>query len=136
SSGEAGFISRNRTAASWTSGAAQDSLAQPSTGAFAGLDVPFASTVVTGASLHAEILDGLWPGSMPWPTALSYSSDWRLNDLGELVPALFEEPFDLAREELLITGLDGARGSISKPAAELIARARVAQGNVRYATPE
>src|SRR5690606_11675621 len=102
----------------------------------ASADVPFASTVVTGASVHAEIVDGLWPGSVPWPTALHYSNDWRLNDLGELVPALFEEPFDLAREQLLIAGLDGARGSISDAAGELLARARAAQGNVRFELPE
>lgn len=136
SQGEAGFISRNRAAATWTSNAQQGSLAQPTAGAFAGLDVPFASTIVTGASLHAEIVDNLWPGSVPWPTALQYSGDWRLNDLGELVPALFEEPFDLAREELLINGLDGTQGSVSDAAEQLIAQARAAQGNVRFAVPE
>lgn len=132
---EAGFISRNRTPTTWSSAPLAD-FAQPSAAAFAGADVPFAATVVSGASLHAEILDGLWPGSLPWPIALHYSSDWRLNDLAELIPALFEEPFDLAREELLISGIDGARGSISEAAGVLIAKARAAQGNVRFALPE
>ncbi|MFO7565024.1 MAG: VIT domain-containing protein [Enhygromyxa sp.] len=135
SRGEEGFISRNRAPTTW-SNAQQARAAQPSVDALAGVDVPFASTIVTGASLEAELIDGLWPGTTPWPRALHYSSDWRLNDLAELVPALFEEPFDLAREALLIAGLDGARGSISEAAGELLARARVAQGEVRYRLPE
>jgi ferric-dicitrate binding protein FerR (iron transport regulator)/tetratricopeptide (TPR) repeat protein len=132
-----GFVSReqNRSMTWSSSNTQQHAFAQPA-GNFAALDTAFASTIVTGARLGGETLDGLWPGSLPWPIALHYSSDWRLNDLGELVPALFEEPFDLAREELLISGLDGTRGSISDAAAELIGKARAAQANVRHALPE
>ncbi|HVH99960.1 MAG TPA: VIT domain-containing protein [Enhygromyxa sp.] len=130
-----GFVSRTSSTNAWTNNRQQSALAQ-STGGLASAETRFASTIVHGASLHAEVLEGLWPGAMPWPVGLHYSSDWRLNDLGELVPALFEDPFDLAREELLITGLDGARGSISEPAAELIGKARAAQGNVRFTLPE
>jgi ferric-dicitrate binding protein FerR (iron transport regulator)/tetratricopeptide (TPR) repeat protein len=132
-----GFVSRETSRSiTWgSSNTQQHAFGQP-VGSFAAQDTPFASTIVTGAKKVGGELDGLWPGSQPWPIALHYSSDWRLNDLGELVPALFEEPFDLAREELLITGLDGTRGSISDAAAELIGKARAAQANVRYALPE
>ncbi len=130
-----GFVSREPSQLSWSSNMQQDVTGMASS-SLAAVDLPFASTIVTGALSHATILDGLWPGSLPWAQALNYSSDWRLDDLGELVPALFEEPFDLAREELLLTGLDGARGSVSDAAAELIAKARAAQADVRYTLPE
>ena len=63
---------------------------------------------------------------------MHYSWDPRLDDLGELAPALFEDAFDLERERLLITGLEGAVGSVSPEARELIEGARAAQGGQRF----
>ncbi len=76
------------------------------------------------------------PASRPWPQALHYADDMRLDDLGELAPALFEDGFDLERERLLLTGLDGARGSVSPAARTLIEAARAAQANASFSLPD
>lgn len=75
-------------------------------------------------------------GGRPWPQALHYAWDPRLDDLGELAPALFEDAFDLERERLLITGLDVAGGSMSPEARELIEGARAAQAGHRFTLPD
>lgn len=126
-----GFVRREAGPLSWGSNRQQarvDDLADRRSA-----DTKFASTVVTGA-FHAHA--SAYSTSMPWPVARHYAGDPRLDDIGELVPALFEEPFDLAREQLLLTGLDGSRGSIQPDAAELIAAARAAQANMRFELPE
>src|SRR5690606_37854372 len=95
-----GFVRREAGPLSWGSNRQQarvDDLADRRSA-----DTKFASTVVTGA-FHAHA--SAYSTSMPWPVARHYAGDPRLDDIGELVPALFEEPFDLAREQLLLTGL-------------------------------
>ncbi|WP_052547608.1 VIT domain-containing protein [Enhygromyxa salina] len=130
-----GFVSGGTNPSQWSTTGANLQQDAVSLGAgSAAADSRFASTVVTGALSLGY--DGQWARTQPWPQSRHYTSDPRLNDLGELVPALFEEPFDLARERLLLTGLDGARGHVSDPAAELITAARQAQANVRYQLPE
>ncbi|NVB41201.1 VWA domain-containing protein [Pseudenhygromyxa sp. WMMC2535] len=80
----------------------------------------------------------------PWPQAMHYTNDPRLDDLGELAPALFQDEFDLARDALLLARLAASdAGEANTPApvvpAEVRARidaARAAQGDARYALPE
>jgi ferric-dicitrate binding protein FerR (iron transport regulator)/tetratricopeptide (TPR) repeat protein len=79
--------------------------------------------------------------SMPWPQALHWTGDARLDDLGEQVPALFEDAFDVEREELLLDlldeqGQDSVRGQMTTAARERVAAARVAQANMRFRLPE
>jgi ferric-dicitrate binding protein FerR (iron transport regulator)/tetratricopeptide (TPR) repeat protein len=79
--------------------------------------------------------------SMPWPQALHWSHDHRLDDLGEQVPALFQDAFDVEREELLLDLLDeqgqeSVRGQITTAARERIDAARAAQANMRFRLPD
>jgi tetratricopeptide (TPR) repeat protein len=125
-----GFVARNNGPLEWKSDKQKESAAElPDVAHFGGR---FAGTVVAGELQRA---DGYASGQ-PWPRARHYAWDPRLDDVGELVPALFEEPFDLAREQLLLTGLDGSRGGVSDAAAQLIEAARTAQSDVRFALPE
>ena len=79
---------------------------------------------------------GLLGNLHSYPQAMHYSADPRLDDLSELVPALFEDSYDVARARLLITGLGAARGAVSDDAAELIAAARQAVAETRYRGPD
>jgi tetratricopeptide (TPR) repeat protein len=126
-----GFVARNSGPLEWKSNEQAGAAVLTDVARF---DGRFAGTVVAG-ELARERSEG-YAGAQPWPQARHYTSDPRLDDLGELVPALFEEPFDLAREQLLLTGLDGSRGSVSEAATQLIEAARAAQSDVRYALPE
>jgi tetratricopeptide (TPR) repeat protein len=127
-----GFVRHNRGPTSWSTNrqqAAFDDLADVSLA-----EARFSSTIVRGAA--GLDLDASLANAQPYPSARSTSWDPSLDDLGELAPALYESEYDLARERLLLSGLDGRRGSVSEPAAELIAAARAAQADVRYALPE
>jgi tetratricopeptide (TPR) repeat protein len=77
---------------------------------------------------HTGFLDG-----RGYPAALQNTSDVRLGDLGEHLPALFEDGFDRERERLLATAAGVAPGTISADARELVvaARARVAPASYR-----
>ena len=66
------------------------------------------------------------------PLALNYIGDPRLGDLGEHLPALFEDGFDRQRERLLAATAAVADGEISPAARELLTRARAAQPSARY----
>ncbi len=127
-----GFVSRNNGPMEWNANK-QKKATVADTPDVARFEGRFAGTVVAGEMSPKH---GGYASSQPWPQARHYSWDPRLDDFGELVPALFEEPFDLAREQLLLTGLDGKRGSVSDAAAQLIEAARAVQGDVRYALPE
>jgi ferric-dicitrate binding protein FerR (iron transport regulator)/tetratricopeptide (TPR) repeat protein len=126
-----GFVARNNAPLQWQSNK-QTSIAD--TPDVARFDGRFAGTVVGGELSRRH--GGGYASAQPWPQARHYTRDPRIDDLGELVPALFEEPFDLAREQLLLTGLDGSRGSVSEDAAQLIEAARAAQADVRFKLPE
>lgn len=67
------------------------------------------------------------------PAALHYIGDARLGDLGEHVPALFEDGFDRERERLLASTADIASGSISADARELMTAARARVRTTDYA---
>lgn len=69
----------------------------------------------------------------PQPLALSYLEDPRLGDLGEHVPALFEDGFDRQRERLLAATAAVAEGEISPAARTLLTRARNQLAPARYA---
>lgn len=126
-----GFVGRSTGPLEWKSSKQTDASNVPDVARF---DGRFAGTVVAGEQSRAQ--GGAYASAQPWPQARHYTGDPRLDDLGELVPALFEEPFDLAREQLLLTGLDGSRGSISDAAMQLIEAARTAQSDVHFALPE
>ncbi len=68
----------------------------------------------------------------PQPLALSYLEDPRLGDLGEHVPALFEDGFDRQRERLLAATGAAAEGEISPAARDLLTRARQSLTPTRY----
>ncbi|MCA9701047.1 MAG: hypothetical protein KC431_26205, partial [Myxococcales bacterium] len=110
----------------------------PSVGAAAGFD---ADLLRAETSLDGRFAYGAYGYVRPWPQALHSNWDARLDDLGELAPALFEDGFDLARETLLLTGLDAEAneyplGLVTDEAQVLIDGARMAQGGSRYALPE
>lgn len=65
--------------------------------------------------------------------ALTYIGDPRLGDLGEHVPALFEDGFDRQRERLLAATAAVAEGEISPEARELLTRARASLTPTLYA---
>ncbi|PRP97690.1 Vault protein inter-alpha-trypsin [Enhygromyxa salina] len=130
-----GFVSRELGPVQWSGGLNRQQATAGDLGDTLASDARFASTIVTGAFAPGHGGGG-FVGAQPWPQARHNSSDSGLDDLGELAPALFEEPFDLAREQLLLTGLDGTRGSVSEAAAELIRAARAAQADARYELPE
>lgn len=72
---------------------------------------------------------GSWPvvaPMQPWPRAWSYTGDPRLDDLSALVPALFEDELDGARERLLAASARGRDRAAALPprARELLTRAR------------
>ncbi|MCB9565689.1 MAG: hypothetical protein H6710_00405 [Myxococcales bacterium] len=72
---------------------------------------------------------GSWPvvaPMQPWPRAWSYAGDPRLDDLSALVPALFEDELDGARERLLAASARGRDRAAALPprARELLTRAR------------
>ena len=67
------------------------------------------------------------------PLALNYISDPRLGDLGEHLPALFEDGFDRQRERLLAATAAVAEGEISPDARDLLTRARAALVPATYA---
>jgi ferric-dicitrate binding protein FerR (iron transport regulator)/tetratricopeptide (TPR) repeat protein len=126
-----GFVARNNGPLEWNSHKQTSVVDSPDVARF---DARFAGTVVGGELSRRH--GGGYANAQPWPQARHYSMDPRIDDLGELIPALFEEPFDLAREQLLLTGLDGSRGSVSEEAVQLIEAARAAQADVRFALPE
>ena len=68
-----------------------------------------------------------------FPAALHYIGDTRLGDLGEHVPALFEDGFDRERERLLADTADIASGTISEEARELLTAARARVRPASYA---
>jgi len=72
-------------------------------------------------------------GGRGQPLALHYLEDARLADLGEHVPALFEDGFDREREALRKAGAAGPEGSISADARDLLTRARSSLIPTRYA---
>lgn len=127
-----GFVARSSGPLEWKSSEKKSGAADLSD--VARFDGHFAGTVV-GGELSLQHGAG-YASAQPWPSARHYAWDPRLDDLGELIPALFEEPFDLARELLLLSGLDGSRGRVSDAAAQLIEAARTAQSDVRFALPE
>ncbi len=100
----------------------------------------FGSTI--GANAELGNVAGLYHGgSVPWPQALHYNYDMRLDDLSELVPALFQDSYDVEREQLLLVLLDpqagsSPRGTISAAARTRIDAARKAQANQRFRLPE
>jgi tetratricopeptide (TPR) repeat protein len=126
-----GFVARNNGPLEWNSHKQANIVDSPDVARF---DGRFAGTVVGGELSRRQ--GGGYANAQPWPQARHYARDPRIDDLGELVPALFEEPFDLAREQLLLTGLDGSRGSVSVEAGQLIEAARAAQADVRFGLPE
>ena len=67
------------------------------------------------------------------PLALHYLGDARLGDLGEHVPALFEDGFDRERELLLGATAAAGSGKISDEARALLTRARASLTETRYA---
>jgi len=75
-------------------------------------------------------------GGLAYPTALHHVGDHRLGDLGEHLPALFEDGFDRERERLLATTADIPGGSISPEARELLAAARDRVKTTSYATDD
>ncbi len=64
--------------------------------------------------------------------SLNYISDPRLGDLGEHVPALFEDSFDRQRERLLAATAAVPEGEISPAARDLLTRARKSLAPARY----
>ncbi|HEY0136060.1 MAG TPA: hypothetical protein VGB85_18365, partial [Nannocystis sp.] len=72
-------------------------------------------------------------GGRGQPLALHYLGDARLGDLGEHVPALFEDNFDREREQLLGATAAAGGGKISEDARALLTRARASLGEARYA---
>lgn len=104
--------------------------------------LPVVPTDVPNAGFSAAFVDARFhQRGMPWPQALAWTQDARLDDLGEQVPALFEDEFDVAREDLLLDLLDeqgreAVRGSVDASARERIAASRAASSNMRFALPE
>ncbi|MBW2524402.1 MAG: FecR domain-containing protein [Deltaproteobacteria bacterium] len=66
------------------------------------------------------------------PVAFFHSSDPRLDDLTEFVPALFGDALDADYDALAAERAAGKRGSLSVAARELLARAVEAQRPARY----
>lgn len=130
---ESGRFANQQTSWGWAAGETTGGLAGPMVPA--ALDLPnsgFSAAFVGGARLDR---------SMPWPQAMYWTGDVRLDDLGEQVPALFEDAFDVQREELLLDllderGQDAVRGSVSEAARERIAASRAASTNLRFRLPE
>ena len=104
--------------------------------------MPMLADVSTGSfSGGLDLVGNYRSRAMPWPQALYWTGDARLDDLGEQVPALFEDAFDVEREELLLDlldeqGQDAVRGQITAAARERIAALRLAQANMRFRLPE
>ncbi len=71
-------------------------------------------------------------GGRGQPMALHYLGDVRLGDLGEHVPALFEDDFDRERMQLLSTTAASPEGEISPDARDLLTRARAGLLATRY----
>ena len=72
-------------------------------------------------------------GGRGQPVALHHLGDFRLGDLGEHLPALFEDGFDREREQLLAATAAAPAGSITADARELLTRARAGLAPARYA---
>ncbi|MCA9663696.1 MAG: hypothetical protein KC486_35535, partial [Myxococcales bacterium] len=85
---------------------------------------------VTGALFGARGLSrGHYYGNAiqrPYPQALNYSGDVRLDDLSAFVPALFEATIDREHERLVAASARAGAGSITPEARDLIDRARAA----------
>lgn len=69
---------------------------------------------------------------VPYPVALHYASDYRLDDLTNFVPAMLADEYDMARESILAASADREPGSVSTEARELIDAARAAAPTGRY----
>ena len=67
-----------------------------------------------------------------YPVALNTIQDARLGDLGEHLPALFEDGFDREREQLIAASAARPEGHISPEARELLTRARASIRPARY----
>lgn len=90
---------------------------------WSGLSTPERAT--RGHSLY-------YSGVRAQPVALHHVGDIRLGDLGEHVPALFEDDFDRERERLIATSLGAPAGSISPVARQLLETARAAVKPAQY----
>lgn len=107
-----------------------------------GIPLVGANVDMPNSGFAAAFVDARGPArGMPYPQALAWTSDARLDDLGEQVPALFEDAFDVAREDLLLDMLDergdaARRGSVDAGARERIAASRAASSNMRFRLPE
>ena len=69
---------------------------------------------------------------VPYPVALNYATDHRLDDLTNFVPAMLADEYDMARESILAASADREPGSVSAEARELIDAARAATPTGRY----
>ena len=107
--------------AEWSRGEAGEAAGGPMVPMAATRSLDFAGGFLARESRRISRHGGRASG---YPSALHYIGDARLGDLGEHVPALFEDGYDRERERLIAQSADITSGTISADARRLLVDAR------------
>jgi tetratricopeptide (TPR) repeat protein len=96
-----------------------------------------ANAGILGWSMHGGYRGGVvgQPG-VPYPNALHWASDARLDDLTNFVPGMTADGYDRARERFLAAMPDRSTPSVDPGARALVDRARAAIPTGRFALPD